>query len=534
LSARGSLREHASASAMVAVGTVTLNLAMALFHRQMSERLGAAYGDFSALNGLVNIAVVVASGGGIWLTRLLAHDAALDGEGAALQHLKRLAPRLALVMAAAGVVMGLAAPLLIAFLHLASWQPYALAAGTVMAGLALMTARSLMQGVQRFGTFAASYLLEAAGRATVPALLAGTFGLAGCMAGTTVVPLLAALAVLPLLWRHRDAKPHGKASTAGGGLARDTVAMALFSVLCFLDILLFKHAHGGRDEDLVALYSRAALVGKSFLYVASAFTLVALPAISAAYARGENTRRLLWRFLLAMAAVDGFGLLVFWGATHLLLRTLLGDRPELDALVPVARSLAVAVIPLALFQLVMLYCLATHRQGLVPLMAVATAAYALALWGLGDSPASFIGCMGAMSLFLLLGGLALVVTQPGEARAKGRPGLKATEAQQAGQKAHFDAEYSGYRGYRLENWRLAYIRRIFPELGLKKGVRPAFRFLDVGHRRLRLHRGGSGAPGRHRLGRGPEPLRGGGRRPRRGRSPAQGRPETLPFRGLPG
>jgi O-antigen/teichoic acid export membrane protein len=188
--------------------------------------------------------------------------------------------------------------------------------------------------------------------------------------------------------------------------------MALFSLLCFLDILLFKHAHGGQDEPLVAFYSRAALVGKSFLYVASAFTLVALPAFSAAYARAENTRRLLWRFLVAMATVECLGLLVFWSAAHLLLRVLLGDRPELDQVAPVALALAAAVVPLALFQLVMLYCLATHRKGLVPMMAAATVVYAVALRTLPPSPAVFIACLGSVSTLLLAGALALALRGP--------------------------------------------------------------------------------------------------------------------------
>jgi O-antigen/teichoic acid export membrane protein len=412
LSARGSLREHASASALVAVGTVTLNLAMVLFHRQMSLRLGDAYGDFSALNGLINIAVVVASGGSIWLARIMAHDAAVNGEGAALQHLRSLAPRLGLVGAGAALLMAAAAVPVIAFLHLAAWQTYAWAAGTVLAGLVSMTARSLLQGLQRFGSYASSYLIEAAGRATLPALLVTGLGLTGCMIGTTTVALMTVLAVLPLLWRHREAKPHEPSAVGRGGLARDTAAMGLFSLLCFLDILLFKHAHGGQDEALVALYSRAALVGKSFLYVASAFTLVALPAFSAAYATGENTRRLLWRFLAAMAAVEGLGLLVFWGATRMLMSALLGDRPELDQLGPLALGLAAAVVPLALFQLVMLYCLATHRRGLLPLMAGATALYAAALRIVPPSPAAFIACLGSVSTVLLAGALALALRGP--------------------------------------------------------------------------------------------------------------------------
>jgi hypothetical protein len=57
----------------------------------------------------------------------------------------------------------------------------------------------------------------------------------------------------------------------------------------------------------------------------------------------------------------------------------------------------------------MLYCLATHRQGLVPLMVGATALYAVALETLPPSPAVFIGCMGSVSALLLAGSLVLAL-----------------------------------------------------------------------------------------------------------------------------
>lgn len=58
--------------------------------------------------------------------------------------------------------------------------------------------------------------------------------------------------------------------------------------------------------------------------------------------------------------------------------------------------------------------------------------------------------------------------------------MSGTQAQQAGQRRIFDAQYASYQGYHLENWRLAFIRRIFPELGLDARRALGFRFLDVG------------------------------------------------------
>ena len=51
------------------------------------------------------------------------------------------------------------------------------------------------------------------------------------------------------------------------------------------------------------------------------------------------------------------------------------------------------------------------------------------------------------------------------------------------QRAYFDAEFSGYEEYRLENWRLSFIERIFTAVGVLDGGKP---YLDVGV-------GGSGA-----------------------------------------
>ncbi len=48
------------------------------------------------------------------------------------------------------------------------------------------------------------------------------------------------------------------------------------------------------------------------------------------------------------------------------------------------------------------------------------------------------------------------------------------------QQGYFDRQYAGFKGYALENWRLSYLRRIFPELGLRGRLRAGKRFLDVG------------------------------------------------------
>jgi ubiquinone/menaquinone biosynthesis C-methylase UbiE len=61
--------------------------------------------------------------------------------------------------------------------------------------------------------------------------------------------------------------------------------------------------------------------------------------------------------------------------------------------------------------------------------------------------------------------------------------VEAPTKQQLAQREYFDAEFAGYGRYRLENWRVSFIERIFPSLGIDDGRGP---YLDVGV-------GGSGA-----------------------------------------
>jgi ubiquinone/menaquinone biosynthesis C-methylase UbiE len=58
--------------------------------------------------------------------------------------------------------------------------------------------------------------------------------------------------------------------------------------------------------------------------------------------------------------------------------------------------------------------------------------------------------------------------------------LSRTRQQQQGQRRIFDAAYAGMDRYDLENWRVAYIQRIFPALGLRGRRAKGYRFLDVG------------------------------------------------------
>jgi O-antigen/teichoic acid export membrane protein len=185
-------------------------------------------------------------------------------------------------------------------------------------------------------------------------------------------------------------------------LGGDTVALGFFSLLCFLDIFIVKHYW---LEDEAALYSRAAMVAKSFLYAATAINLVALPVVAAARAKGLDTRPLLLKFLLSMLAIEALGAVFVWRFTDLTIVLLCGNQPEFLKLAPLARWFCLAVIPLALYQLVLLYQLAVGSKGVLAWETLVIALYAVLLNRYHGTKEQVVACLGAAAILALLGGL---------------------------------------------------------------------------------------------------------------------------------
>lgn len=406
-------RSLASASVWMMASTAAVNVAMLLYHREMSRRLGVGYADLAAVTGLINMAGLVLSGAAAWLTRTLSHEAAIGGEAAAVKRLSELSPALLGGGLALGALLWAAGTGLSDWLKLASPALIPWASAVVLGGLLMLMGRGLVQAAHRFGLLAFSYFFEAAAKVLVPVALVASMGVAGALAGMALVSAVLALVALPIIFRPRPGRFEGDAAEAPAagwrGLARDSAALACFSLVVFLDLFVFKNAHGADDAAGVAFYSRAALAGKSFLYLASAFNLVALPAISAAYARGEDVLALLRRFLLAMGGVLALGLVALWAFTPLALRILLGDLPENAALVPVVRVFGLAVAPLALFQLVLYHGLAVGAPGFTRLLAATALLYFAALKYWHATPMQVLACLSVTALGLLLAGWALAV-----------------------------------------------------------------------------------------------------------------------------
>ncbi len=397
--------------------TGVINLCMVVYHNRMSSRLGPAYAQLAVLVGVVNVAALLTNGLSVYFAKVFSRDAALKGPGAVKTRLARLAAPLGWMMLGAALLLALVGPWVSAYLRLPSLRVYAWAAALALSSFPLVFLRSALQGLHSFWSLGMSMIAQGLGAAGFAVWLVwGGLGVEGALLGSLLGALAGILACLPGLWNlgpslapppppaHRREARHRWME-----LGQDTAALGLFSLLCFLDIFIFKHFH---VEAEAALYVRAALVAKAFLYLPSAFNLVALPAVAAARAKGKDFRPLLLKFLATMTAMELAGLAVLWNLTGLCIAVICGNRPEFLALAPLVRWFSLAVIPLALYQLVLMCQLAAGVPGTLALETGMVVAYAVLLELFHAAPFQLVGCLGAVGTLGLLAGLALSLRPP--------------------------------------------------------------------------------------------------------------------------
>lgn len=396
------------ASLWIILSTAVMNLSMLAYHRVMSGRLGDAYGELSALMAVNGVLGVLALGASTTLVKRFAEDDAAGGGAAAKGRAVSLLPVLGRVMLAAAAVLCALTPLAERCLRLDGAGAYLTASAVFVLNLGLLLARAALQGTRRFGALGLSITAEGLGGvAFAAALVSGGAGAAGALGGILVGQLAGLLVCLAEL---RALGPGSAPGTRplGPGLremAGDAALLGLFSLLVSLDLFVVKHR---LDAGPAALYARAALVAKSFLYLTAALNMVLLPAVSAARARGEETRaRTALRDCLGAALLlELAGLAAVWAFTPFVIALFCGGE-SFQVLGPLIRLFSAAVVPLALAQPVLYYLAAARDYRALRLLAGTAAAYSVLLHHAAGDPARIVLSLGLASAALLAGTLLL-------------------------------------------------------------------------------------------------------------------------------
>lgn len=396
--------DPAAKSIFILLSTGVLNVAMVAFHRVASSSLGEDYAQLAVLLGIVNVVTGATAGVGVWLMRQVAREAALAGPPAARSRLRQLLPALAtggLVLAAGLAAVG---PWAIRYFHVRAPEYYAMAAAIVLTLYCEAAVRGATQALQHFGQLGWSMMVEGIGRAGAAWLLViSGAGIPGALAGWLVGGLLGMLTCAPGL-----VGPFPRRTAASGqprqlaGVALDTACTALYVAVCNLDLFAVQHYFPAEEA---AQYARAALVAKALLLAPVAVVTVLMPRVVAAQTTNHDPRRLLLGALAGTLCLLGMGTLGVWLLTGTVIKVMCGSAPEFQRLAPLVRALCTAVLPIAAWQVVLYYHLARNRWWTILVVAVPTAAYALALLAFHRWVAQVIAVQALSGLGALILGL---------------------------------------------------------------------------------------------------------------------------------
>ncbi|MBV8489571.1 MAG: oligosaccharide flippase family protein [Candidatus Eremiobacteraeota bacterium] len=366
-------------AALVFSASLFLNVGGFIFHAMASRYLGVdRYGQLYALISACTDAALPVMLLSPVIARFAAEFAALHDES----HMRAMAADVARLFGIIGAI-GFALSILFAvpagaFLHVPAWSVpmVGLTAATLLMSMSL---RAIAQGTQAFGAYAGSLVAEGTFKVVVlGAFIALGFGLAGSMLGF-FGGVFAGFLLIGFLCVRRYANVPARAirydwkriALSGAGAAALTVAMTLVGTA---DVLVVKHFF---DAQQAGLYSAASLGGKIMMYFVGFIPLVLLPQATDRHVRGERTRYTLFAALGLFSVVAVFVIIKvkFYGIV--LLHALVGRA--FDAANGLLVSYTLAMLFLALMNLLASYGIATHRLAFAVPLLVGTAATLLSM-----------------------------------------------------------------------------------------------------------------------------------------------------------
>ncbi|MDX6407396.1 MAG: hypothetical protein QOE13_467 [Gaiellaceae bacterium] len=306
----------ARSSALLAGATGASIVAAYVFLLAAGRILGSEdYGSLAALLGLLAIVLIPAGALQMAVSREVSRrEASGDARGAA--RLARGALRGSVIATVPLLIV--AVPLAIPvshLLHIHSVGVVVLAVLSLSTALVFPVAMGVLQGQQRFSGLAALYMLPWIVRLAVLAIAAGAGYRLGGAAFATLAGAIAAAALALFLIREflRDAGalPRPELLTFLRYLWPVAVGLIGIALLTNVDILIVKARFSG---DEAGAYAAASAFARVAFFLPATILTVLFPRTAARQARGEDTKDILGRSLLATTAFCALLALVYAAA----------------------------------------------------------------------------------------------------------------------------------------------------------------------------------------------------------------------------
>jgi O-antigen/teichoic acid export membrane protein len=347
---------------LVFVSATAVNALGYVFHFAISRRIGVEqYGVLSALNAALSIGLVLS---GIVSTVVVKYAAEFraTGDEAHLSALTRRLMRYGAGAAVLVIVAGLAATRPIAaFLQIHNLLAVALWVTIIGLGMWTPVLRAVFQGVEDFGVYAISIVVESFGKALLGiALVYAGFGVDGAFAGWALGSAIAlAYTVWAALRRFggaADAKLFIDFRRLALTMANVSIATVLLTSLGYSDVVVVKHF---ADPTTAGLYGALSLAGKILLFLVGFVPTIVLPKASRVALSGQSPVGVFLQALAVIVVLSGTGLTVYYFFPLLVVTTLAGSSFAPAA--PYVFSYGLAMVLLAGINVIVMYKIGIHR-----------------------------------------------------------------------------------------------------------------------------------------------------------------------------
>lgn len=365
--------------ALIFGATMSLNVASYAFHFLMARWLGPGfYGSLISLLAITAVISIPASIVSMIVVKYVAEFHALKEPGK-IAALARFAVSRLAVLAFAIVVAALFFGRTVAgFVHVRE-PSILLCAVIAAASIVLPALRAIVQGEQRFGCVALSYLTEGAGRFLGGATFVYLgFGVRGALLGY----LIGALASLAYTASRISLRSSGYDDALRLDMRRmmqafAAVALAIVAlqVVMAVDVIAVRHFF---SSQTAGLYGGMALAGKMLLFAVTFIPTIVLPKGAAAAARGDDALPLLLKAVAVTALVCGAVLAVVALAPALVLRLVAGTAYVAEARYLLLYASGIALLAFA--SVIANFEISLHRFRFIVPCALACAADVSALF----------------------------------------------------------------------------------------------------------------------------------------------------------
>lgn len=365
-------------------GTVLFLASMAgnfcnyLFQFFMSRNLELT--DYGALNAALSITSILGIPTGTVMLVVARYASTFNatGEGARVARLYRSSLLFTLV---AGLILfsalAFASGPLAGYLQLESGVPIIIAGAGLVLSFTMTVNMGMLQGLQRFWHFGAGIWVGAASKLAMGVVFVFLgFGLNGAVAATALPGLFViAMTFLPLAAILRQ-RPGGKRVTLDIASYSVPVLISSLAFTAMLNIDMLTVKHWASPEE-AGLYSAAAVLGKTILYLPAAFVLALFPMLTDSHARNRDMHGVLGRGLLVTFAVSLAGVLVLVLFPELSITVLFGARFSEAA--PLLKYYGLAMMSMAVVSVLISYNLARGKTAFIYSLLAGAAAHAFLL-----------------------------------------------------------------------------------------------------------------------------------------------------------